>query len=34
VTATGDPASPGMYLSAVVVVSLASLVGCRRLGVR
>ncbi len=31
---TGDPTSPGIYLSAVVVVSLLSLVACRRLGVR
>jgi hypothetical protein len=34
VTQTGDPTSPGIYLSAVVVVSLLSLVACRRLGVR
>jgi len=34
VTRTGDPTSPGIYLSAVVVVSLLSLVACRRLGVR
>jgi MHS family proline/betaine transporter-like MFS transporter len=34
VTKTGDPTSPGMYLTGVVVVSLVSLVGCRRLGVR
>jgi MHS family proline/betaine transporter-like MFS transporter len=34
VATTGDPTSPGIYLSGVVVVSLVSLVGCRRLGVR
>jgi MHS family proline/betaine transporter-like MFS transporter len=33
VTATGDPTSPGMYLTGVVVVSLVSLLACRRLGV-
>jgi MFS transporter, MHS family, proline/betaine transporter len=31
---TGDPTSPGWYLSAVVVVSLVSLVAARRFGVR
>ncbi len=34
VVTTGDPTSPGIYLSGVVVVSLVSLVGCWRLGVR
>jgi MHS family proline/betaine transporter-like MFS transporter len=34
VTKTDDPTSPGIYLSAVVVVSLLSLVACRRFGVR
>jgi MHS family proline/betaine transporter-like MFS transporter len=34
VAETGNPTSPGIYLSAVVVVSLISLVACRRLGVR
>ena len=34
VATTGDPTSPGIYLSGVVVVSLVSLVGCWRLGVR
>ena len=34
VATTGDPTSPGIYLSGVVVVSLLSLVACRRLGVR
>ena len=34
VTQTDDPTSPGIYLSAVVVVSLLSLVACRQLGVR
>ena len=34
VATTGDPTSPGIYLSGVVVVSLVSLVGCWRWGVR
>jgi MFS transporter, MHS family, proline/betaine transporter len=34
ITKTGDPTSPGIYLTGVVVISLLSLVGCRRLGVR
>ncbi|HTC09287.1 MAG TPA: MFS transporter [Acetobacteraceae bacterium] len=34
VATTGDPTSPGWYLTAIVVVSLISLVACRRLGVR
>jgi MHS family proline/betaine transporter-like MFS transporter len=31
---TGDPTSPGLYLSAIIVVSLACLWGCRRVGIR
>jgi MHS family proline/betaine transporter-like MFS transporter len=34
VTKTGDPTSPGVYLTGVVVVSLVSLGVCRRYGVR
>jgi MHS family proline/betaine transporter-like MFS transporter len=34
VARTGDPTSPGIYLTAVVVVSLVSLGVCRRYGVR
>jgi MHS family proline/betaine transporter-like MFS transporter len=34
VNATHDPTSPGLYLSAIVVISMISLVACRRLGVR
>lgn len=34
VATTGDPTSPGWYLTAIVLVSLVSLVACRRLGVR
>ena len=33
VSRTGDPTSPGLYLSAVMVLSLACLVAARRLGV-
>jgi MHS family proline/betaine transporter-like MFS transporter len=31
---TGDPTSPGLYLTAIIVVSLACLWGCRRVGIR
>jgi MFS transporter, MHS family, proline/betaine transporter len=34
IAATGDATSPGLYLSAVAVISLACLVAARRLGVR
>lgn len=31
---TGNPASPGLYLSGIIVISMISLWGCSRLGVR
>jgi hypothetical protein len=34
VAATGDPTSPGLYLCAVMLLSLLCLVAARRLGVR
>jgi len=34
VARTGDPTSPGLYLTAIIVVSLACLWGCRRVGIR
>lgn len=34
VTRTGSASSPGLYLTAIIALSLACLLGCRRLGVR
>jgi MHS family proline/betaine transporter-like MFS transporter len=31
---TGNPASPGLYLTAIIALSLVSLLACRRIGVR